>query len=229
MTALESLLFPYLLNSLWQVPLVFIAAWIVARLARQLGSRMEHRVWVGALVLQAILPLCHVHLNGLRRLALAIFGSAPGGQTRVFIAAGSAATTAAVLRLPSWILPSIVLMYVCCLLYFAGRLAWSLRRTFEMRRHSTRVTLTSEQEQRLDRCSRFFRISDHAVQVASAPTLSGPVTVGIRQWTLLLPSGFLNKVQDSDLDAVFAHECAHLRSRDFAKNLFYGFITLPLA
>ena len=59
----------YLLNALWQVPLVFAAAWMAARLARPLGPRTEHRVWAGALILQAILPLCQFHLAGLLQQA----------------------------------------------------------------------------------------------------------------------------------------------------------------
>jgi len=46
---------------------------------------------------------------------------------------------------------------------------------------------------------------------------------------LLLPPGFLSRVTEADLDAVLAHELAHIERRDFAKNLFYGFLSLPIA
>lgn len=232
MTAVMSGLFAYLLNSLWQVPLVFIAAWVASRLARQIGPRMEHRVWINALILQAILPLCRFHLNELLRqawgLALSIFGNTARGETRVIVGAGSAASTA-MLRLPPWAMTAMVLAYVCSLLYFAGRLAWSLWRTEEMRRHATLATLTDAQERRLERCRHLFHISDHAMLVAISPSTSGPVTIGIRQWTLLLPPGFLHTLEVDDLDAVFAHECAHLRRRDFAKNLLYGLVAVPVS
>ena len=232
MSAVESWLLAYLLNSLWQVPLVFIAAWIAARLARQIGPRMEHRVWECALVLQAILPLCRFHLGDPLRqawgLVLSIFGSPAGGETRVIIGPGSVASSA-ILRLPAWAITAMVLAYACSLLYFAGRLAWSLWRTTEMRRNATRIALTHAQAQKLDRCRRFFQISDRAVQIAISHSTSGPVAIGIRRWTLLLPPGFLTKIEADDLDALFAHECAHLRRRDFAKNLVYGFVTLPVA
>jgi TonB family protein len=231
-TTLMSGLFAYLLNSLWQVPLVFIAAWIAARLTRPLGPRIEHRVWVGALMLQAILPLCHFRINGLLQqawgLLLSFFGSAAGGETRVIVGASSAAS-AAMLRLPPWLMTALVLAYACSLLYFAGRLTWSLWRTTEMRRTATTAMLTDAHARKLDRCRQFFRIADHAVQVAIAPSLAGPVTIGIRHWTLLLPPAFLDKIEAGDLHAVFAHECAHLRRRDFAKNLLYGLVALPVA
>jgi TonB family protein len=231
-TNLTSGLFAYLLNSLWQVPLVLIAAWVAARLARQIGPRMEHRIWASALLLQAILPLCRFHLGDLLQrawgLLLSIFGAAAGGETRVIVGASSAASSA-MLRLPQWAITAMALAYVGSFLYFAGRLAWTLWRTEEMRRQATRVTLTDAQAQELDRCRQLFHVSEHQVQVAISPSLSGPVTVGIRRWTLLLPPGFLGQVEADDLDAVFAHECAHLRRRDFAKNLLYGLVALPVA
>jgi TonB family protein len=222
----------YLLNSLWQVPLVFAAAWIAARLARPLGSRVEHRVWAGALILQAILPLCQFHLAGLLSqawgLVLSIFGNAAGGGTRVIISA-TAAAPMAIFRLPSWVIPALVIAYVCSVLYFGARLAWSLWRTIEMRRLAGPVDLSVPQLQSLDRCRRFFGIADRGVEVAVSSSAAGPVTIGIRRWTLLLPPAFLDKIEAGDLDAVFAHECAHLRRRDFAKNLFFGIIALPVA
>jgi hypothetical protein len=69
MRALESWVLTYLLNSLWQVPLVFCAALAAARIARPAGPQMEHRVWVSALILEAVLPFCHLHPNELWQLA----------------------------------------------------------------------------------------------------------------------------------------------------------------
>ena len=232
MTALESWVLGYLLNALWQVPLVFAAAWMAARLARPLGPRTEHRVWAGALILQVVLPLCHFQLAGFLQRAwgvvLSIFGNAAGGGTRVIISAAAAAPMA-VLRLPAWVIPALVTAYVCTVLYFAARLVWSLWRTAEMRRHAEFAIFSATQTQALDRCQRFFGIADSTVDVAISSSAAGPVTIGVRRWTLLLPPAFLDKIESGDLDAVFAHECAHLRRRDFAKNLLYGFVALPVA
>jgi hypothetical protein len=63
MRVFELWILVYLFNSLWQVPLVFCAALAAARLARPAGPRMEHRVWVSTLLLEALLPLCHFNLN----------------------------------------------------------------------------------------------------------------------------------------------------------------------
>ena len=94
MTALESWVFAYLFNSLWQIPLLFLAAWVAARLARPLSPQMEHRVWVVALVLQPILPLCSFHAAGwlahVVGLLRSFFGGTARGEIRVIVEPGSA-------------------------------------------------------------------------------------------------------------------------------------------
>ncbi len=54
----ESWLLTYLLNSLWQIPLLFAAGWLAARALRPAGAAAEHRVWVSVLLLQCLLPAC---------------------------------------------------------------------------------------------------------------------------------------------------------------------------
>jgi beta-lactamase regulating signal transducer with metallopeptidase domain len=59
--------------------------------------------------------------------------------------------------------------------------------------------------------------------------VTGPVTVGGRQGMMLVPPGFLGSVTEEDLDAVAAHEFAHMRRTDFLKNMGYGALSLPVA
>ena len=56
MSTLESIILSYLANALWQLPLVFAAGWLAARVLRPFGPLAEHRVWVSVLLLQAFLP-----------------------------------------------------------------------------------------------------------------------------------------------------------------------------
>jgi TonB family protein len=67
------------------------------------------------------------------------------------------------------------------------------------------------------------------VQIAISSVIYGPVTVGLRRHILLVPSGFLEHLASADLDALLAHEFAHMRRRDFAWNLLYELLSLPIA
>ncbi len=231
--AVGSWLLAYLLNSLWQIPLVFCAALFAARLARPAGPQMEHRVWVTALALEAILPVCDLHVGELwgRAWGPVLWFSGGGvasGQTRVVLGAG-AVSSAAVPWLSAAVFAALAVAYVCGLLYFIGRLGWGVWRTENLRRGAVRLEPDQETATKIARLHARLCVGPGQVKLASSPGISGPAAVGIRRPTVLLPPGFLDKLNDGELDALLAHEFAHVQRRDFAKNLLYGVLSLPAA
>lgn len=232
-SALEPWVLAYLLNSLWQVPLVFCAALAAARLARKAGPPMEHRVWVAALFLEIILPLCRMHVGDLWRQAwgfvLWIRHVEPAsGKVQVFVGDGTASRMA----LP-WhtaeILIAVSIAYLCGILYCAGRLGWGLWTTENLRRQALRLHPTTQNQDKIDRFTKPIGLARRDVQFVSSPAISGPATVGVWNHAVLLPAGFLDTLDPGELDALLAHEFAHIERGDFAKNLFYGILSLPAA
>jgi TonB family protein len=223
----------YLLNSLWQVPLIFFAAWIAARLARPAGPRMEHRIWVSALLLQVLLPLCHFRLTEVVQQAWnfaswAWRGSIAGGHVEVRLGPVAVVGTPS-LRLPPGLLWAFLTAYACALLYFAGRLTWGLRKTAAMQQRAVPVFNSDSAIQKLQHCGARSSSGIDPAQIMISPEISGPVTIGIRQRILLLPPGLIEQISGADLEAVLAHEFAHMLRRDFAKNLLYEILSLPAA
>ena len=53
---MESRVLSYMLNSLWQVPLLFLAGWIAAQVAHRAGATAAHRGVISVLLLQGLLP-----------------------------------------------------------------------------------------------------------------------------------------------------------------------------
>ncbi|CAN5401005.1 hypothetical protein BH10ACI4_BH10ACI4_12500 [soil metagenome] len=234
MSAFESWILGYLVNSLWQVPVVFCAAWCAARLARQVNVAAEHRVWVGALLLEIGLPGCNVGLSDLMRGVAAVFhwGSAgAGANVRVSIGAGRVVESG-VLRFPTAALIAAAVLYGGTLLYFAGRLGWGLWRTVRMQRRSVPLVLTGTAAQSWERYAELLGVKGAAASsgpgIAVAEGLRGPVAVGVRRGVMLVPPGFIAEVEAFDLEAVLAHELAHIQRRDFAKNLLYELVALPV-
>jgi len=231
MNAPESWVLAYLLNSLWQIPLVFCAAWVAGRLARSSGPRAEHRVWVSAVAMMVALPACHLDLHalwpGVWRLLLWIRGSNGGaGEARVFIGPARAATMATP-WFSTGLLAAIAGSYALCVLYFAGRLAWGLARTQAIRRRARSLHAEGELAMTLARLSRLAGLTSGRIEVATSQQISGPATVGMRHRTLLFPPGFASTLGAAELNALLAHELAHMRRHDFAKNLLYGLLSLP--
>jgi TonB family protein len=223
-----SWLLSYLFNALWQIPLLFAAAWLANRMLRRAHPRVEHRVWVAALFLQIALPACDLRLSTLVSWVSSFWqqGSAAGDHVRVFL--GPAEARGNLLHLPSSLIIAIVFTYACVALYFTGRLVWGLLQTHVLARNATRITLTGEAALRWTEHCRRLGITAPPPQIAASEQGIGPVTVGLRRGLVLLPPAFLEGIAQRDLDAVLAHELVHIQRHDFAKNLFYGLISLPV-
>jgi len=231
-----SWLLSYLFNALWQIPLLFAAAWLATRMLRRAHPRVEHRVWVAALLLQIALPACSLHIGTLwasmwvTLRSLTFFWKQPsvirGAETTIFFGPGVAGGNS--LHLPPGLLAGVALAYACCVLYFAGRIAWGLVETRTLARSATRLTLTGDTALRCSRYCRRLGITAPLPEIAASPRVIGPITVGFRRGLLLLPPAFLETIAPRDLDAVLAHELAHIQRRDFAKNVLYGLVSLPV-
>jgi TonB family protein len=228
-------LLSYLFNALWQTPLIFAAAWLAARLVRRAGPRVEHRVWVGALLLQIALPAGNLRIAAVRipelwRALLGLFLPASAANAgSVHVVFGPASATAGTLHLPFPLELGVVLAYACLVHYFAARLAWGLIQTRTLARAANPITLAGEAAQAwLHHCRR-LGITPPPPEIAASPEGIGPVTVGLRRGLLLVPPAFLESLAPADRDAVLAHELAHIARHDFAKNLLYGLVSLPVA
>ena len=226
-------LLAYLLNSVWQIPLVFFAARAAARIARPAGPKVEHRIWVGALILETVLPACEFHLNELWQQAwsqIVLFRTtgAPGGETRVILGGGTPYGVP-VPWLSAPLFSLIAAAYASALLYFTGRLIWGVWTTESMRRSAIELDLPEVATHNLHRFERLFGVHDDSVLIATSSIITGPATVGIRRPTVLLPPEFLVSLRPSEIDAVFAHEIAHIQRGDFLKNILLGVLSLPAA
>jgi TonB family protein len=227
MKSLEVWMLEYLLNSLWQIPIVLVAALLAARLAKKAGPQIEHRIWVAALVVETILPACRfraVDIWAIMRAFMFRHARVQGGEARIVVGSAQAGHTG--LLVPQPLVTALLVTYLAILLYFSLRFAWGLGKTVALARRSTPVVTDA-----LARSVRVIAPADESVpvQIAISPLISVPVTVGFRRHLLLLPPDFLESVTPADLDALLAHEFAHIRRRDFVKNIFYGLVALPIS
>jgi TonB family protein len=222
MKTLEFWVLAYLVNSLWQVPLLFAAGWLAARAVRPLGATVQHRVWVMTLVLESVLPAISI-LPWPNVLPFWHGREAGQGHVNVILGSGTAAGAHA------WsgiVLAGLTAFYVLVTGYFAARFAWRTGKVAVMRREAMEITLTGEPALFWSRWARKFDL--HDVAIAASSRVFAPVTLGARKLLLLLPASMENTVSDQDLCTVIAHEFAHMRRRDFLKNMLYELLSLPV-
>jgi TonB family protein len=224
---LESWTLAYLLNSLWQLPLLFFAGWVIVRLVGRTGPKAEHRVWVSVLFLQSLLPACSVLPWDWLQKMLSWFGNGPPTtNARVTVVMG-AGTRPGAFHLPTALLTTIAIAYGTVCAYFLARFLWRCMRLVVLRREAVTVSLTDEAANTWLHCANRFQIED--VSMATSSEIFGPVTMGFFRRLLLLPANMLTDLPANDLHTVIAHEFAHLRRNDFMKNLVYEWLSLPIS
>ena len=216
------------LNAVWQLPLLFTAALVCARMVRRIGPEAEHRVWVGALLVSVVLPGCR--FGSWPRGWWGAAAGAAGGHVQVAILPGVAGGYGG-LRLGPAVMAVVLAGYAGTVVYFAVRLAWGLWRIGRVRREALGVELPEEMKGRWEGLR--ARMGAVEAELRVSASVAGPVVVGVRHRTLLAPLDFFSRVDSrvemDDLEAALAHELAHLRRSDFAKNLVYTAVTVLVA
>ncbi|HSY34850.1 MAG TPA: M56 family metallopeptidase [Acidobacteriaceae bacterium] len=229
MPPLESWLLTYILNALWQIPLVFAAASIAARVSRPAGPAFRHALWATALLAEVLLPACSARPTQIFHTILhwLPFHRTTLPQTAHVTVTMGPASAATGFHLPPALLAIAALLYLAALLFFATRLAIGLYQTASLRRRAQPLDLTGHARQSYHRYAQLFAVP--RALVAASAEIASPITLGIRRPTLLLPAHLDTTLLSEDFDAVLAHEFAHMRRRDFAKNLAYQLLSLPIA
>src|ERR1700679_4132645 len=117
MSVWESWILEYLLNSLWQIAVVFAAAWLVAHLVKGMSPRIEHRVWVVALVLEVLIPAfrllpAELFSEVARLLPWRWIANTAGSQVQVTVGPG-APNGGGLLRLSAQVFTDLAVVYIC--------------------------------------------------------------------------------------------------------------------
>lgn len=227
MNGAESIAMSYVLNSLWQVPLIAFAAWLAARVVRPLGSGAEHRVWVSALLAEATVPglslLPWQKLNAPWPFHLHA-EQAPQSSVVVQLSGG---TTSDGLRFPSAVVALVVGIYGAATLYLIARFIWRWARLKELERTAKPASLTIEADASWQRGVRLFAVKD--VALVSSGTIFAPLTMGVSRKLVMLPEEMVASFPHAELETVIGHELAHVKRMDFAKNVAYELLSLPVS
>ncbi len=213
----------YGMNSAWQLPLVFLVAWVVARLVTRLYSAAAvHRTWVSAMVLATVLPA--VRLQMWPRFPWGRPAVVADNHVQVTMMPGTAVAEGH-LQLSFTMMAILLTVYGAVILYFAGRIVWGVWKTRSLCGRSSAVQLSEGLQLRWDALCRRMGVTQ--VTLCESSAVAGPAMVGLQ--TVLLPAGFIGKVQEGDLEAALAHELAHVRRRDYVKNVGFAVLMLPVA
>lgn len=238
METISRTLLTFLLNSLWQILLIGAVAALASRLMRQGPASHRHAVWAAALFASVLLPLASVrnsdpiaapafdpHLYS----AIAVPGPAaqlaqplravplpaPARRNRTIPLAYATAVA---------LLAAYALFLLARIIMFAA--AWM--RTLRIRREAAAaISMTPAVERVWLRCCRAF--GSRSVELLCSPNVTSPVTVGAWKKTIILPEDLLRESSEDVLATAIGHEMAHIARRDFAMNILYELLYLPVS
>ena len=229
MRAIEAAVLAYLFNAMWQAPLISVAAWAAARLLRSEHPRVEHRLWVIALLVDVVLPACDprsLNLMGAVRAVLFWGHAGDGRAAHVNVLFGSGIALDGPYGVAEWLRAGTALAFLSGVLFVLARLLWGLRETHRLTRTATPLHGYRELWKQ---CCEQVGVSPAACTLAVSEEIAVPMTVGVFPPLVLLPPAVLEGAADSDLRAVLTHELVHVAQRDFAWNFALGLLALPVA
>lgn len=219
-----------LIHFLWQGALVTVATAIALRLASQRSSRTRYAVaCAGLLAMLAappmtaavfLLPQSAVPANPLTPLFSDVPSDArqaapQAGQSSTASTAAAEATVDARAGRP-W-LAAIVGLWLAGVILLFGRFAGGCWRVRRLRTAALNEGLCQWQSTG-ERIARRLRLHV-AVRVVQSTVVEGPCAIGWLRPVVVLPVAALANLSPSQVEAILAHELAHIRRCDYAVNL----------
>jgi beta-lactamase regulating signal transducer with metallopeptidase domain len=203
----------FLLNSLWQVPLVVLAASLGERLLRRGPARLRHTLWLAALACCVLLPAASLIPDAPRAL--------PAAAEIRFAAPAPAAEARPVSfqapEVPPDLSGAVALLYGLFLAAGAFRLGRSWWKARMLARTASPAVLSKEAGTIALRCREAFGLEEIDLRVSDR--VPGPITLGAVRPVVLFPPVFLAESTADELTSALGHEMAHVRRRDYALHL----------
>ena len=248
---IQQSMFEYFVNSLWQLPLLLLAASLVVRIARP-EVRVQHALWLGTLVLAVLLPLRGIdprqpertaaHRNSPLTYTTAIPATSDPTPT---ITKTSSPITAALFSIASMRVQPVHLqsrtinwligLYGVSIALGLARLIYGWLAARRLAADAREQPLTALESSLLRACATRIRLPEERIPVVRflEDAAASPMVVGLGNPVLLLPEilrqGSHTSFNDEALAAVLLHELTHIRRRDYLSNLLARVLSLPIA
>jgi beta-lactamase regulating signal transducer with metallopeptidase domain len=223
---MERALAEYIVNALWQVPVLAGGAWLLVRALRP-GPLMQHRLWLAVLGLAVVLPVFGMagesakqpqHTTALTQLP-ASREALPSNQMQY----GQSYPQARTIRLTASVTHWLVRLYFATVVFGLLRIARGWSAALHLAGHARE---TSGHTAELADYSRRFGVVPP--QLRESPEVSSPMIVGAVSPVLLLPEGFAQFTTE-EVEAALCHELAHVKRQDYLINVVCQVAALPLA
>ncbi len=230
LTALVPALAAVLVDFLWQGALIGLFAWLALTLLRNARPQARYAVACLALLACVLVPAWRL-LHAVGASASPVHAEAIAPDLNVTIAAAHAPavpafkTLAALPPLPDGALPWVVAFWAAGVVMLALRMACGLWWVRRLRAHA--LADRSDWQQRLDALAQRMGIG-RVVALKIVADGDSPLSAGWWKPVVLLPAALAMRMPTHLLEALLAHELAHIRRHDYLVNLLQGTVEVLL-
>ena len=214
MTPLLDALRAALLHFVWQGALVAMALWMVLLATRRSPANVRYLASGAALGLMALLPMatvCAVYERPVRWSGAIFWQVAPAWSALPVSPRGW------LWDLRDWALP----LWAAGVAFFALRLGLASRHVALLRRAAGAAE--GALAQMADSMARRMRVA-RPVRVLVSKLADAPSVVGWLRPAILIPAAALTGLDAAELEAILAHELAHIRRHDYLVNVLQNVI-----
>jgi len=226
---MDQILIDYVVNAVWQIPLIAVGAAILTRVGR-LSPGGRHLAWVAALALAVVLPALpaaealSVQVQAAQVQVQPSLDAAPATMTPAALAAVAPTFGLPPIMIDEGLARAVALVYGVVVLLGLIRLLVAWRAAVRLVRRSADLVLPPTVREAVDRAAAAMGVATPRVRTSDA--IRGPVVVGARAPVILTPPAFARLGED-DQRAALLHELAHVARRDYAVNLACEALALP--
>jgi len=226
----------FLVNALWEIPVIFLIVILCSRLIRRTAWAHQHILWALALILSAAVPLLAPNnlAFSLARAAVDAQTTADGRTSLGIIATSDDSGSWLHIqryKKPMFFNASLIWIVVGC---YSGFILWRLSilyrawRSANRLRRSTCVPLVSDTYGVVaELCGTRWKRRD--VLLLCSPEAQSPVTLGFWRPVIVFPKSSFTEMLREDFAAAMNHELAHITRGDYLLNLILQILYLPIS
>lgn len=219
-----------IIHSFWQIAGIGLILWLVLRVFNQKSAALKYRLSIGGLLLVTTLAIgtffFHVqHKPSNEEFALTQneidYYLAQGDSMSSFFAEPSSNWSLLSQRIETWI-PFMVQFWILGALLFLVRFGTSLAdlRNINIKNHEM---VDPKWMKVLQRQMALLQLKK-PIKLLQTIHLDMPVTYGIWKPVILIPASLFFHLSPAQLEAILAHELAHIKRHDYLVNLFQSIL-----
>lgn len=223
----------FLLNAIWQIPLIIVVAYICDYLLKRTNARIRHTLWFTTLILCFALPIfgvlksSNITSNQTPIIENMSLEKIDNLNLQPNISESFDRDTNSSLIINENLSAFLISCYILFSLFSFVKFLVAYRRTQMIVKAAFAAELPEDFLSVVRRCQEHFETK--TPQILFSNSISSPFTVGNFKPLIVLPIEFVGEKDQNLLFSAIGHELAHIKRRDYSLNLICEFICLPIS